>query len=45
MGGFISIQNSWGIFKFHFREPRVFFSGVSFPLDEIFAIGWGPMVS
>ena len=39
MGGLISLQGGLGILELCFREPRVFLSGVSFPLDEKFAIG------
>ena len=39
MRGFIGSQDGGGVLELCFREPRVFFSGVSFPPDKVFAIG------
>ena len=39
MRGFIGLQGGRSVFKFHFREPRIFFGRVSFPSNEVCAIG------
>ena len=39
MRGFIGLQGGRSVFKFHFREPRIFFGRVSFPPNEVFVIG------
>ena len=33
-----------GIFEIPLRDPRIFFSGVSFPLDQEEVVGWSSTV-
>ena len=40
-GVFIVLEEFLGSGEFHFRKPRVFFSGVAFPLDKVLLSGWG----
>ena len=44
MRSFIGLQGGGSIFKLCLRKPRVFFSRVSFPLDEVFVISRGTWV-
>jgi len=40
----IVCQSGLGIFEILFRDPGIFFSGVSFPLDQEEAVGQSYMV-
>ena len=44
-GVFIVLEEFLGSGKFSFRKPRVFFSGVAFPLDKVLPSGRGSFVS
>ena len=43
-GAFIVLEEFLGSREFCFREPRVFFSGVAFPLDKVLLSGQGSFV-
>ena len=44
-GVFIILEEFLGSGEFCFREPRVFFSGVSFPSDKVLPSGWSSFVT
>ena len=44
-GVFIVLEEFLGSGEFCFGEPRVFFSGVAFPLDKVLPLGWGSFVT
>ena len=44
-GVFIVLEEFLGSGEFHFGKPRVFFSGVAFPLDKVLPLGWGSFVT
>ena len=44
-GVFIFLEKFLGRGKLHFWKPRVFFSGISLPVDRIVLSGWSPFVT
>ena len=44
-GVFIVLEEFLGSGEFRFGKPRVFFSGVAFPMDKVLPLGWGSFVT
>ena len=44
-GVFVVLEEFLGSREFHFRKPRVFFGGISLPMDEVLPMGWSSFVT
>ena len=44
-GVFTLLEEFLGSRELSFRKPRVFFSGVSFPTDQVLLLGWSSLVT
>ena len=43
-GVFIILQEFLGSRELHFGKPRVFFSGITLPMEKVLLLGWSSFV-